>query len=254
MKKKSSQKQIEDVTEAFNGCRRKTMVPLSDAFPDIAALWDYKKNCGWGPEDFSSSSETFVWWKCPKEADHEWKASIAVKTSKRTTHCPFCVGKAVCLSNSLQTMDQEIAARWHPRKNGKLLPTNVTAHSGKRVWWLCEESPDHEWQASVVSVQRSESNKGCPFCASKKVSPTNSLKSLFPKLAKQWHPSKNGKLKPNQITAGSHQKVWWQCKQGHSFQSAPHQRTITNRDHCPECNKPARIEHLRRIGAKKRDI
>ena len=27
----------------------------------------------------------------------------------------------------------------------------------------------------------------------------------------QWHPTKNGDLKPEDFTTGSSKKVWWQC-------------------------------------------
>ena len=32
-----------------------------------------------------------------------------------------------------------------------------------------------------------------------------------PELAKQWHPTKNGDLTPQDVTAGSGKKAWWKC-------------------------------------------
>jgi len=32
---------------------------------------------------------------------------------------------------------------------------------------------------------------------------------IFPE--KEWHPTLNGKLKPENFTYGQHEKVWWQC-------------------------------------------
>ncbi|MBV9452548.1 MAG: zinc-ribbon domain-containing protein, partial [Rubrobacter sp.] len=37
---------------------------------------------------------------------------------------------------------------------------------------------------------------------------------LFPDVASRWHPTKNGDLTPEQVVAGSHQKVWWRCHKG----------------------------------------
>jgi len=34
-------------------------------------------------------------------------------------------------------------------------------------------------------------------------------KTLNPKLAKEWHPTKNGSLKPDDVTAYSNKRVWW---------------------------------------------
>ena len=37
----------------------------------------------------------------------------------------------------------------------------------------------------------------------------NDLTTINPKLAAQWHPTKNGDLKPTQVVANSNKKVWW---------------------------------------------
>jgi len=45
------------------------------------------------------------------------------------------------------------------------------------------------------------------------------LNTINPKLAKEWHPAKNGNLTPKDITAGNNKKVWWQCKNGHEWRA-----------------------------------
>ena len=53
----------------------------------------------------------------------------------------------------------------------------------------------------------------------------DSLLFLFPDVAKEWHPSKNGKLTPDLFTPGSSEVVWWLCSQcGNEWQA-----TIANR-------------------------
>ena len=37
----------------------------------------------------------------------------------------------------------------------------------------------------------------------------NCLSKVNPSLAKEWHPTKNGSLTPDQVSADSTQKVWW---------------------------------------------
>jgi Probable Zinc-ribbon domain len=66
----------------------------------------------------------------------------------------------VSVTNSLATMEKKIARDWHPTKNGKLQPTDVTYGSGKRVWWLCKYG--HEWTARVNN--RTCHGTGCPGC------------------------------------------------------------------------------------------
>ena len=48
-----------------------------------------------------------------------------------------------------------------------------------------------------------------------------SLAETYPEVAKQWHPTKNGDLTPNNVTPGSNKKVWWKCDKGddHEWES-----------------------------------
>lgn len=45
----------------------------------------------------------------------------------------------------------------------------------------------------------------------------NSFAVKFPELAKEWHPTLNGNLMPENVSYGSNQKVWWICPNGHSY-------------------------------------
>ncbi len=48
-----------------------------------------------------------------------------------------------------------------------------------------------------------------------------SLGELYPEIAKEWHPSKNGKLTPNMFKPGSDHKVWWLCpKCGYEYETS----------------------------------
>ena len=44
--------------------------------------------------------------------------------------------------------------------------------------------------------------------------PKKSLAETHPEIAKQWHPTKNGGLTPNDVTSGSGKSVWWKCDKG----------------------------------------
>ena len=52
----------------------------------------------------------------------------------------------------------------------------------------------------------------------------NSFAIKFPDMAKEWHPTKNGNLKPENISYGSGLKVWWLCPMGHEYKMAPANR------------------------------
>lgn len=35
---------------------------------------------------------------------------------------------------------------------------------------------------------------------------------FFPEILENWHPTKNIDIRPDNLTKGSHKKVWWKCK------------------------------------------
>jgi hypothetical protein len=116
----------------------------------------------------------------------------------------------------LSVSHPEIAAQWHPEKNGDLIPANFSAGSGVKVWWLCDQG--HEWEAVIGSRYI---GRGCPVCAGKQVLVGfNDLQTTNPGLAEEWHPTKNGELSPEDVLAGSERKVWWLCPKGHSYEGA----------------------------------
>ena len=120
---------------------------------------------------------------------------------------------------------------WDAERNGELEPGKIAAGSHRKVWWKCGKG--HSWEAAVYSITVCET--GCPYCTGKVTLPgENDLKTLFPELARQWDFERNA-VKPEQILPGSHEKVWWKCDLGHSWQSAPYSRTKEKGSGCPYC-------------------
>jgi hypothetical protein len=105
----------------------------------------------------------------------------------------------------------EIAKQWHPTKNGDLRPEDFTPGSEKKIWWICPKDNDHIWVTQIISRT---TGSGCSYCSGKKASKKNNLKSVFPKIADLWHPTKNSDLKPENFTSQSEEKVWWKCPKG----------------------------------------
>jgi hypothetical protein len=98
-----------------------------------------------------------IWWLC--EFGHEWASPPYSRT--KGSGCPVCANKQVFSGfNDLATTDPSLAEEWHPTKNGSTSPRDVTAGSGKKVWWLCDHG--HEW---VSTVANRSFGQGCPVCA-----------------------------------------------------------------------------------------
>jgi|GEM_PF-134804 len=209
---------------------------LASRFPELSAEWHPTKNGDLTPADVSAGSNKYFWWKCPKGADHEWEACPNNRTGGRKSGCPSCHGNKASVTNSLASLFPDIAAEWHPTKNGELIPANAVAGSNKKVWWKCPKGEDHEWEATLGD-RTGGPKSGCPFCGGDKTSCTNSLALLFPEIAAEWHPTKNGELTPAIVTAGSGKKVWWKCPKGpdHEWEATLSNRTGSWKTGCPCC-------------------
>lgn len=198
---------------------------IAKLLPEIAAQWNYDKNNGLKPEQFTVFSNIKVWWKCDK--GHEYEAVIGTRTR---SGCPYCSGKKTNHENCLETLRPELAKQWNYEKNGALTPQNVTKGSGKKVWWKC--SKGHEWQAAICHRAR---NSGCPYCSGYYFLEERSLLNMRPDVAKEWNYEKNNDTSPDKISVGSPLKVWWKCSKGHEWQTTVNLRTNQNTK-CPYCS------------------
>jgi hypothetical protein len=127
----------------------------------------------------------------------------------------------------------DLAAEWHPTRNGELKPDTISSGSNRRVWWICGNGPDHEWEAQPAN--RIGLGTGCPFCAGKRASITNSLAALRPDLAAEWDSARNADS-PENVVTGSNKTYWWICAadQLHQWRAQVAKRAKRG-DGCPYC-------------------
>ena len=214
-------------------CQNKKIIyenSLEALFPDLITEWDYEKNIDIKPSELGAGSSLKVWWKCEK--NHSWQTRISDRT--KGSNCPQC-NKPV--PHSLQTLDKanpELLIEWNTTKNENLKPSDFTAGSSKKVWWICSNC-GHEWKAVIFN--RARKKRGCPECHKKGVDKQKSLATLFPKVAAEWHPELNKPLTPKDVSYGSGRLVWWQCSKNknHIWQAIIKNRTSATPNKCPEC-------------------
>ncbi|MDI3467797.1 MAG: hypothetical protein OJF50_006618 [Nitrospira sp.] len=197
--------------------RLRPLRPLSQRRPDLLAQWDAQQNAGMCLDDYTADSLYRAWWICPRQ--HHWQATIRSRCRKRSG-CRRCtLADRLRHDRSfdhrrLSRRSPTLAAGWHPTRNGLLTPDDITFSSRVRVWWICPNVPTHVWNTTVNNRQRS----GCPYCAGRytvgfrpRKRETRPLAKTHEKLAKLWHPTLNGPLTPEDVTAGSKRVVWWMC-------------------------------------------
>ena len=231
---------------------------LATLYPELLLDWDYSKNTEFDPTKISKSSKKKAWWHCHK-CGYEWYAEIGSRASGGNS-CPYCSGKALWTGhNDLQTTDPELAREWNHKRNGGLVPSMVTAGSGKRVWWKCSTC-GYEWEATIGS--RKQGN-GCPVCSKAKMIKSrtktmlrngeNTLAKLNPKLALEWNYEKN-ELIPEEITASTNYKAWWTCPDcGYVYCSSVSNRH-RNGTGCPVCANQIFVRGINDLQTKYPDI
>jgi hypothetical protein len=232
--------------------------------PEIAKEWHPVKNKKLKVEEITRASAKHAWWLCSK-CNHEWNCVIASRTNF-DTGCPACykarleyarlhpstyVTPQIVLDSesepsqwyskpssesfiSVYQYSKSIARQWHPTKNGNITANQISKSSSALAWWKCSKAPDHEWQAVIDSRTRIR-KANCPFCTNLKVAASNSLSAKAPTLAKEWHRTKNGKLKPDEVVAGGHQKVWWCCLKDKSHEWEVSIKSRMEGRGCPYC-------------------
>jgi len=105
-------------------------------------------------------------------------------------------------------------------------------HSGKKAWWICKIKNINV--SDYLNAQDFQNTLEYTKILSESCYPTNSI-TLYPELVKQWHPIKNGSLKPENISYGSDKSIWWICEDGHEWIAAA--KTRTNGHNCLVCYK-----------------
>lgn len=195
--------------------------------PQAAAEWHPTRNDRTA-DQCPPSSTYMAWWLC-SACGHEWQATLYNRA--KGSGCHACAGHVVTEANSLAAVRPDIARLWHPTRNG-VPPTSVTPSASKHAWWLCDVC-EHEWRSQIS--WRTARSTGCPACAGQAVTATNSLAAQEPYIAAEWHPERNGSLRPTDVTTGASVKVWWLCDRGHEWQATVAARARNRRNGCPRC-------------------
>lgn len=193
------------------------------------------------PNEIAYSSNTRIVWEC-SVCNHKWTTYLGNRI--KGTGCPNCSSKASkgnvpsnlkewCLANNKQLLEE-----WNYEKNGSLTPDNINRGSHKKVWWKCENG--HEWQAVIKSRVY---GAGCPICYGKLcIKGLNDLETWCianncEQMLNEWNYEKNNGLTPDEVSYGSHKKVWWKCSEcGYEWEAVVKDRT-QSKSKCPFCRK-----------------
>ena len=201
-------------------------------YPKVAAEWHPTKNGALTPGQVKPHSDKKVVWQCSVNPLHEWE--VVITSRVRGNGCPICSNRVATSENSLQALYPDLAQEWHPTENGSQTPSDVVPGSERVVIWQCRVNPTHIWPAMVRN--RAILGSKCLFCSGQKATPETSLLAIIPSLAKEWHPTKNNNLTPDQVLPHSKQDVWWLCSRNssHTWHTPIYSRSAGS--NCPFCS------------------
>lgn len=222
---------------------------LLERYPAIATEWHPTLNGNLHPKHTHHGSSRRIWWVCSKNKKHHWESSVAHRTGRSKSGCLYCAGKLVLPGDSLSVLYPELAKEWHPTKNAPLTTVMVSPGSSRKVWWVCNQNKSHVWNAVIIyRVQKFKSaSRGCPFCSGRRCFPEISIAAKHPRLAREWHPTKNRGITPWELSPGSEKKPWWRCskrKNHPAWQALVYNRA--NGARCPACGNEERGRSISR--------
>jgi len=145
---------------------------LAVRYPQLAKELHPKRNGGLTAYDLLNHSKKEVWWQCQKNRKHAWQCSVD-RRAMEESGCIHCYHE-----QWLDLRQYPQALKLFDHKKNKI--TKLYNLSTKTLfWWRCPKGPDHSWR----SMFKKEGFR-CPFCADRKLSVTNSLKTLFSQISK----------------------------------------------------------------------
>lgn len=244
-RQKQNEQQAERIKE-----RIRTEGSFGDKYPELVDEWDYEKNQN-TPYDYLAYSQEQVFWICSK-CGYQWKSSISSRSAGHG--CRQCgrqegqktlVRNLIAVKGSLADNNPNLAAEWHPTKNGEMTPQTVMANSNISAWWKCKVC-GYEWEASIAGRN---TGGGCHRCLAKQqrislstpIIGVNDLASQRPDLAAEWHPTKNGNLTPRDVTRSANKKAWWLGTCGHEWEAVIGSRHLGRG--CPVCVREFKISY-----------
>lgn len=153
--------------------------------------------------------------------------------------CPWCRGNATRRAprRPLSEADPEVAATWHPTRNGDRTPDNTPEDYRGPLWWKSVQCCGYEWQEDLEQRtlgRRPQAGRGhyyCPGCQAV----FGSLAWLDPELAREWHP--DNELTPWHVKPFSDGVVVrWRCSTDptHEWQASVADRSAGRL--CPKCS------------------
>ena len=145
----------------YNYCRKCNSIGqlIVDKYGEeyLLKIWSDKNDKS--PFDISKSSMEKIWLRCQNDSTHP-DYDLSAFNFVNSHNCPYCVGKRVCLTNSLGYNYPKVLDIWS-EKNDKT-PFDYTTNSHTEVWWKCENHLHDDYKRMISRSNTYDFR--CPVC------------------------------------------------------------------------------------------
>ena len=211
---------------------------------DVLERWDYETN-QLSPKDINYGTNKKYYFKCNLHPEHvsELKSIVHfINNQEGSITCNQCNSIAQYILDNFP--NKGLYDVWDKNKNADANPWEISkGNNTKKCWFICQEKEYHGSYETTCS--RFTRGHRCPYCASQKVHPKDSLGQCIINnygedfLWSIW--SDKNKVSPFELTPKSNKKVWWKCvDEGHE----EYYRNVCDSNicgfRCPNCMKERR--------------
>ena len=204
-------------------------VSIKDRYPEIAKLYDNKKNRSPVSECFSENETEDYWWNC--ENGHSYLRT-AYQQIKKKGICPDCIKERRVISgyNDLLTRFPFLQDIWDYEKNG-IEPSKMKSFSSHGTYYFkCSAGHSYKYDLDEQIVHGTT----CMVCIGIAVQKNlNSVKAIYPQIIHEWSP--NNIVGPDDVIYNTSVSYIWRCKKcGYEYFNVPHIQSVDT-EHCPVC-------------------
>ena len=193
---------------------KKGVTDLFTMVPYLKQDYDTQKNINVDAAKLSTTTADAVWWKC-HICGYEWKCSptgrLKYKQGKYIIrNCPVCAG--IVRIRTYAEEYPELIERFIENKNNCKLSDLKKGKDTKLIFWwhcyICGE--DFESTLGSMIRSRNSKNKGCSYCAGKKVKREKSFAYLHPEVMDEYDSSNS--IDPYNVAEHSVKEAKWICR------------------------------------------
>lgn len=172
-----------------------------------------------------------IWWKCNK-CNSLYEMSPSSRMIGKA--CPYCAGKRVNATNSLEGKYPEVLDHWDWDLN-VVLPNKILAGEiYKKINFICPKCK-RRYKTSVSGWIKAK--ECCPYCRDHiyaVLKYENSLAGKYPMLIMDWDFSKNNE-DPAHMSPSSLKEMHWRCSSCGETWKAQVRMRVNGRKKCPNC-------------------